>query len=132
MKVRKMEIVIPLSHLRVDIDYVVRYSGASDFAYILHDKDCVESHYHIFLFFCPSFVDTKDIAKWFQLGYTDKNGVEHTGEEFIIKGTPCLVDVFFYMLQMHPSQTYKHKYSLSDIVTNMDFLSVVRNEIYDL
>jgi len=131
MKVRKMEIVIPLSHLRVDIDYVVCYSTASKFAYILHDKDCVEPHYHIFLFFGSSFADTEDIAKWFQLGYTDKNGVEHTGEEFITKGPARLVDVFFYLLQMHPIQTYKHKYSSSDIVTNIDFLSAVRDKIYD-
>ena len=47
-----MEIVIYLPHLKVDIQQTLKkYKTIKQWAYILHDKDDTDAHYHIYLNF---------------------------------------------------------------------------------
>lgn len=44
-------------------------------AYILHDKDDTAPHYHIYLNFGDSSVDTKEVASWFGLQESQVNRI---------------------------------------------------------
>ena len=84
MHLRQYEIVQDADKLKVDIQATcMKYKTIKQWAYILHDKDDTRPHYHIYLNFGTS-IDSKLVAEWFQLGYTDKNGKEQTGEQFIV------------------------------------------------
>lgn len=126
MKLRHMEIVTDKDKLSVDIQQtVMKYKTIKQWAYILHDQDDTRPHYHIYLNFHPSSADTKDVAKWFQLGYTDDKGVEHSGEQFIEKVKGRKTDVLLYLIHGNDSQKFKHQYSPDEVVSNFDFESEI-------
>ena len=109
MKLRKCLIVVNGNSLNCDINEIVRRNAMiKKWLYIFHDKDATRPHYHIYLDFGLSSVDTKLIAKWFYLGYVDKDGNEHSGENFISKIKGRGADVLLYLTHENESQKYKH------------------------
>lgn len=125
MKLRQMEIVIYLPHLKVDIQQVFKeYKSIKQWAYILHDKDDTDPHYHIYLNFGTG-VDTALVAKWFKLAYTTETGEERTGEQFIEKVKGRKADMLMYLTHGNESQKNKHQYSTEEVVSNFDFESEI-------
>ena len=126
MQLRHCEIVTNVDMLKVDLqETFMKYSTIKKWAYIVHDKDDTRAHYHIYLNFGKSSADTKLIAKWFQLGYTDKDGKEQTGEQFISKIKGRGADVLLYLTHENESQKYKHIYDRSEVHANFDFESEI-------
>lgn len=103
----------------------MKYSTIKKWAYIIHDKDDTRPHYHIYINAGKSSFNTKDVAKWFQLGYTDKDGNEQTGEQFISKIKGRGADVLLYLTHENDSQKWKHKYDRSEVHANFDFESEI-------
>lgn len=117
-----MEIVIYLPHLKVDIQETIKkYKTIKQWAYILHDKDDTNPHYHIYLNFSPSSCDTSMVAKWFKLAYTTEEGEARTGEQFIEKVKGRKTDMLLYLTHGNESQKNKYQYSSSEVVANFDF-----------
>lgn len=128
MNLRQMEIVTDVDKLKVDIQAtVMQYATIKKFAYIIHDKDDTRPHYHIALHFGGASVDTAQVAKWFNLGYTDENGVEHSGENFINKVKGRWTDILLYLTHGNDSQKNKHQYSVSEVTANFDFETEIEN-----
>lgn len=85
MQLRQCEVVQDADKLKVDIQAVcMNYTTIKQWAYILHDKDDTRPHYHIYLNFGTSSLDTATVAKWFNLAY-EKDGKEYSGEQFVGK-----------------------------------------------
>ena len=119
MQTCHIEIVRDVDKLKVDIQQTcMQHKTIKQWAYILHDKDDTRPHYHIYLNFHPTSANTADVAKWFQLGYTDEKGVEHSGEQFIEKVRTGDKDALLYLIL---SRNGKARYSPSDVVCNFDF-----------
>ncbi len=128
MNLRQMEIVTDVDKLKVDIQATcMQYSTIKKWAYIVHNKDDTRPHYHIDLHFGGASVDTAQVAKWFNLGYVDKDGVEHTGENFISKIKGRWTDVIQYLTHGNDSQKNKHQYSSSEVHANFDFETEIAN-----
>lgn len=126
MQLRHMEIVQDVDKLKVDIQKTcMQYKTIKQWAYICHDKDDTRPHYHIYLNFSPSSCDTKMVAEWFKLAYTDENGQEHTGEQFIEKVKGRKTDVLLYLIHANDSQKFKHQYLPSEVISNFDFQSEI-------
>lgn len=84
MNLKMCEVVTDVDKLKVDLQSTfMKYTTIKKWAYIIHDKDDTRPHYHIVLHFGGASVDTKQVAEWFNLGYTDGNGVEKNGEQFV-------------------------------------------------
>ena len=63
MFLRQMEIVTDADKLKVEIEDTCRkYRSIKQWAYILHDKDETRPHYHIYLNFGNSSIDTADVV----------------------------------------------------------------------
>ena len=128
MNLRQMEIVTDVDKLKVDIQATcMQYSTIKKWAYIVHDKDDTRPHYHIALHFGGASVDTAQVAKWFNLGYTDDNGVEHSGENFINKIKGRWTDVLLYLTHGNDTQKNKYQYSTSEVHANFDFETEIQN-----
>lgn len=126
MQLRHCEIVTNVDMLKVDLqETFMKYSTIKKWAYIIHDKDDTRPHYHIYLNFGKSSADTKMIAKWFNLGYVDKDGNEQTGEQFISKIKGRGADVLLYLTHENESQKYKHIYDRKEVHANFDFESEI-------
>lgn len=68
MHLKQCEIVCDVDKLKVDIqETCMKYKTIKEWAYINHDKDDTRPHYHIYLNFGVSSVDTSVIATWFQV-----------------------------------------------------------------
>ena len=75
MFLKQMEIVQDVDKMRVDVQKVLmERKTVKKWAYIIHDKDDTRPHYHIYLNFGNSSINTADVAKWFELGYVDEDG----------------------------------------------------------
>lgn len=98
MKSSQMEIIIPVYMLKVNLEDTFRkYTAINKLICVKHFNGDIRPHYHICLHFGGASVSTEQVAKWFQLGYFDENGVEHTGENFI-KNIKCSwIDHFCYL-----------------------------------
>lgn len=121
MNLRQMEIVMDVDKLKVDLQATfMKYTTIKKWAYIKHDKDDTREHYHIGLHFGGASVSTEQVAKWFQLDFTDESGVEHTGENFIEKIKGRWTDYLLYLVHGNDSQKHKHQYSRSEIIANFD------------
>lgn len=128
MQLRHMEIVQDEDKLKVDIQQVcMEYKTIKQWAYILHDKDDTRPHYHIYINFGKSSVDTKLVASWFKLGYVNDKGEECTGENFINKVKGRKVDMLQYLIHANDSQQYKHRYDPKEVVSNFDFGNEILN-----
>lgn len=110
MNLRQMEIVTDVDKLNVDIQATcMKYKTIKHWAYIIHDKDDTRPHYHIYLNFNPSSVDTKLVASWFCVP-----------ENFIEKVKGRRTDMLLYLTHGNESQKNKHQYLPSEIVANFD------------
>lgn len=127
MHLRQYEIVQDVDKMKVDLQATfMKYKTIKHWCYIVHDKDDTRPHYHIYLNF-ETGVDSKLVAQWFQLGYTDENGVEHTGEQFIEKVKGHKADMLMYLTHENESQKYKHIYDRSEVVSNFAFDVEIEN-----
>lgn len=118
MHLRQYEIVQDVDKLKVDLQATfMKYKTIKQWAYIGHDKDDTRAHYHIYINFGTG-VDSKLVAEWFKLGWTDENGVEHSGENFIEKVKGRKADVLMYLTHENESQKYKHIYDRSEVHSN--------------
>lgn len=126
INLRHCEIVIYKEYLKVDIQKTIKeYNTIKHWAYILHDKDDTDPHYHIYLHFGSSSVRIDLIAKWFKLGYIDKDGNEQDGTQFIEKVKGRRVDVLLYLTHGNDSQKNKYQYSPTEVTANFDFESEI-------
>jgi len=122
MHLRQYEIVSDVDKLKVDLQAVfMKYKTIKQWAYIIHDKDDTRPHYHIYINFGNTGVDSALVAKWFELGYVDETGVEHSGEQFIEKVKGRKADILLYLTHENDSQKFKHIYSRDEVVANFDF-----------
>lgn len=124
MHLRQYEIVQDKDKLKVDIqETCMKYKTIKQWAYILHDEDDTRPHYHIYLYFGVG-VDSADVAKWFQLGYT-LDGIDYSGEQFINKVHGRRTDILMYLTHENESQKYKHIYPRDKVVANFDFVTEI-------
>ena len=115
MRKKHCEVVSNVSHLKVDIQGVIRSKKSiKQWAYILHDKDDTEPHYHIYLNFGQTSVDFSDVANWFGLD-----------ENFVNKVEGRKVDMLMYLTHANAGQEHKYQYSPKEVVANFDFESEV-------
>ena len=127
MFLKQMEIVVDKDKIHVDIQKVLmERKTIKKWAYILHDKDDTREHYHIYINFGGSSLNTADVAKWFSLGYT-KDGKEYTGEQFIEKVKGRYTDMLLYLTHGNESQQNKHQYSPDEVRANFDFQTEIEN-----
>ena len=112
MKLKQYEIESRVEYFSEPIgDILRRYKTIKKYAYILHDKDKDTSpHYHIYVNFGKSGIDSKIVAQWF--------GVQESQIERI-KGRAT--DMLLYLTHGQPSQKHKYQYSPSEVVANFDF-----------
>ena len=127
MFLKQMEIVVDKDKIHVDIQKVLmERKTIKKWAYICHDKDDTRPHYHIYINFGNSSINTADVAKWFELGYT-KDGKEYTGEQFIEKVKGRYTDMLLYLTHGNDSQQNKHQYSPDEVRANFDFQTEITN-----
>lgn len=127
MHLRQCEIVQDADKLKVDIQKIcMEHKTIKKWAYILHDKDDTRPHYHIALYFGVG-VDTVNVAKWFELGYKDDEGVEHTGEQFVERLKGRWTDLLLYLTHGNDTQRSKHQYSGDEVVANFDFMTEIES-----
>ena len=120
MHLKQYEIVQNQDLLTVDIQEVMMtHKTIKHYAYILHDKDDTRPHYHIYVNFGNSGVDSADVAKWF--------GVP---ENFVNKIHGRRTDMLLYLTHGQENQKHKHQYSPSEVVANFDFeLEIEKSKI---
>lgn len=100
-----------------DIQEIIKsHKTIKQWAYILHDKDDTAKHYHIYLNFGSSGVDTKQIGDWFGL---QESQVEK------IKGRKY--NALEYLTHSDNKQKYKYQYPVSEVVANFDFETEITN-----
>ena len=116
MKLKQYEVESRVEYFKEPIqDVLRRYQTIKKWAYILHDKDVDASpHYHIYLNFGSSGVDSKLVAQWFGLQESQVNK---------IKGRAT--DMLQYLTHSNESQKNKYQYSPSEVVANFDFESEI-------
>ena len=106
-----MEIVTDVDKLNVDLQAtLMKYTTIKQWAYIVHDKDDTRAHYHIYINFGNSSVDTSMVAMWFEIP-----------ENFINKVKGRKTDMLLYLTHGNPSQKNKYQYSPKEVVANFDF-----------
>ena len=130
MNLKMCEVVTDVDKLKVDLqETFMKYTTIKKWAYILHDKDDTRPHYHIALHFGGASVDTKQVAEWFKLGYTDKDGVKHTGEQFVER-VKCKrwSGIVTYLIHGQASQQHKYQYSPSEVHANFNIETELANE----
>lgn len=97
-------------------DIVKSKNSVKKWAYILHDKDPDTSpHYHIYLNFGKTSVDTKDIGNWFGLQESQVEPIKARG-----------ADAYLYLVHGNDSAQSKHQYDLKEVVANFDFENEIK------
>lgn len=117
MKLKQYEVVSRVEFLSEPVgDILRRYKTIKKYAYILHDKDSDTSpHYHIYLNFGKSGVDSKLVAEWFGLQESQVNKI-----------TGRATDMLQYLTHSNDSQKNKYQYSPSEVISNFDFEEEIR------
>ena len=114
---KQYEIVTDADKISVDIQKTcMERKTIKKWAYILHDKDDTRPHYHIYLNFGSSGVNSKDVAEWFDIP-----------ENFIEKVKGRNTDMLLYLTHGNDSQQNKHQYSPTEVVANFDFETEIEN-----
>ena len=117
MYLKHCEVESRVEFFKCDIQEVCKSRKTIKYwAYILHDKDDTAPHYHIYLNFGTSGVDTKEVASWFGLQESCVNR---------IKGRR--VDMLEYLTHSNDSQKHKYQYSPAEVVANFDFETEISN-----
>ena len=116
MKLKQYEIVTQPEYLKSPLQDILRkYRTIKQWAYILHDKDDdATPHFHIYVNFGSTGVDSKDVAAWFGIS-----------ENFINKIEGRKVDMLLYLTHGQESQQHKHQYDFSEVRANFDFKSEI-------
>lgn len=112
MKLKQYEVTSRVEFFTEPIgDILRRYRTIKKYAYILHDKDAdTAPHYHIYLNFGKSGVDSKIVAQWFGLQESQVNRIQGRA-----------TDMLQYLTHSNESQKNKHQYSPSEVIANFDF-----------
>lgn len=112
MKLKQYEVTSRVEFFSEPIgDILRRYRTIKKYAYILHDKDRdTAPHYHIYLNFGNSGVDSKLVAQWFGLQESQVNRIQGRA-----------TDMLQYLTHANESQKNKYQYSPSEVVANFDF-----------
>ena len=117
MYLKHCEVESRVEYFKGDIQEIIKsHSTIKRFAYILHDKDDTAPHYHIYLNFGNSGVDTKQVAEWFGLQ-----------ESQVSKVKGRATDMLLYLTHGNDSQKNKHQYSPTEVVANFDFETEIAN-----
>ena len=117
MYLKHCEVESRVEYFKGDIQEILKSKKTiKKWAYILHDKDDTAPHYHIYLHFGDSGVDTKMIAEWFGLQESQVNR---------IKGRST--DMLEYLIHANDTQKYKYQYDPSEVVANFDFYTAIKN-----
>lgn len=110
MKLKQCEIVNDLDKMAVDIEATCnKYKTIKQWAYILHDKDDTRPHYHIYLNFGNTGVDTSMVAGWFKVA-----------DNFVNRIKGRKTDMLKYLTHSNESQQGRHQYSLDEVKSNFD------------
>lgn len=117
---KQCEIVTDVDKLKVDLqETIMSHQTIKKWAYIVHDKDDTRAHYHIYLNFGGSSIDTKDVAKWF-----------YFGENFVSRVKGRSADMYKYLTHSNDSQKFKHQYDWSEVIANFNVQEEsVKNDI---
>ena len=101
MKLKHYEIESRVEFFKEPIqDVLKRYRTIKKWAYILHDKDADASpHYHIYVNFGNSGVDSKLVAEWFGLQESQVNRIQGRA-----------TDMLLYLTHGNESQKNKYQY----------------------
>lgn len=112
MKLKQYEVESRVEFFSEPIgDILRRYRTIKKYAYILHDKDPdTHPHYHIYLNFGKSGVDSKIVAQWFGLQESQVNRIQGRA-----------TDMLQYLTHSNESQKNKYQYSPSEVIANFDF-----------
>ncbi|MBQ6922900.1 MAG: hypothetical protein IJQ66_07415 [Clostridia bacterium] len=117
MYLKQCEVESRVEFFKGDIQEIIKsHTTIKKWAYILHDKDDTAPHYHIYLNFNKSGVDTKQIAEWFGLQESQVNRVRGRA-----------ADMLLYLTHGNDSQKNKYQYSPTEVVANFDFESEIKN-----
>lgn len=117
MYLKHCEVESRVEFFKGDIQEIIKsHSTIKKWAYILHDKDDTAPHYHIYLHFGTSGVETKQVAEWFGLQESQVNRV---------KGRAT--DMLLYLTHGNDSQKNKYQYSPDEVVANFDFQTEINN-----
>ena len=119
MKLKQYEVTSRAEFFTEPIgDIVRRYRTIKKYAYILHDKDDTAPHYHIYLNFGNSGVDSKIVAQWFGLQESQVNRIQGRA-----------TDMLQYLTHSNDSQKNKYQYSPSEVIANFDFAEQIKKSI---
>lgn len=117
MYLKQCMVTSNVEYFKGDVQEIIKsHKTIKQWAYILHDKDDTAKHYHIYLNFGTSGVDTKQVGEWFGL---QESQVEK------IKGRKT--NALEYLTHSDNKQKYKHQYSISEVVANFDFETEINN-----
>lgn len=117
MYLKQCEVESRVEFFKCDIQETIKsHKTIKKWAYILHDKDDTAPHYHIYLNFGNSGIDTKQVAEWFGLQESQVNKV---------KGRAT--DMLLYLTHGNDSQQNKYQYSPSEVIANFDFETEIKN-----
>lgn len=106
MKSRFKEVYISAEKLTVDLDDILKVAaGEIKIAYILHDKNAVQPHYHIVLDFGKNRVDDKVVTDLFKIN-----------KQFICTARVASWNEY----KRYLTCTHDYKYSENEIVANFD------------
>lgn len=99
-----------------DLDYIINLHTVDKYAYIYHDKDESEPHYHLYVHFTSRR----------RLNWLEHEKLTHTFQQNVM--CERVIDVnqlFLYFL--HRNNPEKYQYDLKDIKSNYNFLDVEEN-----
>lgn len=117
MWLKHCEVESRVEFFKGDIQEIIKSKKTiKKWAYILHDKDDTAPHYHIYLNFGDSSVDTKEVASWFGLQESQVNRIRGRA-----------TDMLEYLTHANNSQQNKYQYSPDEVVANFDFLTAIKN-----
>lgn len=117
MYLKQCMVTSNLEYFKGDVQEIIKsHKTIKQWAYILHDKDDTANHYHIYLNFGSSGVDTKQVGEWFGL---QESQVER------IKGRKT--NALEYLTHSDNKQKYKYQYSPADVIANFDFETEINN-----
>lgn len=115
MRIKECTIIYDVDKMPVDVKSTIKNNvKVKEWAYIVHDKDDIHPHYHIYLkLIIPCNIST--IASWF--GIADIFVQKFYGEK---------VDILPFLthsrgsLIYRSSLIYRHKYSSKDVISNFN------------
>ncbi|MCD7728693.1 MAG: hypothetical protein LUI60_02110 [Clostridia bacterium] len=117
MYLKQYEVESRVEFFKGDIQEIIKsHKTIKKWAYILHDKDDTAPHYHIYLNFGNSGVDSKQVAEWFGLQESQVNKVRGRA-----------TDMLLYLTHGNDSQKNKYQYSPTEVVANFDFETEIKN-----